>query len=396
MINLIKQFVSNNSLLFSASVIKKVSMLQLASSSWRNFDYGRLVYLIFIHDQPKAVAKLYHTSKNNDSLAKEFDVLKYLQSQNADYCPKPITLTKIGEYNVLFETFIEGYSLLSELTNIKHLSTSSIKHLSRIFRNHFNIAYYIFSKQNIQNQNGSSREETKEIKNLIKEFAIYSNAEKKLIQKIDAIINRTDFGISSKRIVHFNLATINIFKGNGSYKLTDFECSQKSYLWYIEPAMFTFHYIGNLIELGFVKNTFFETMQSFRLNPKNIFEKEAMDFCRKCFNGDSKFMQKSFILALIKSYILQKERRAFIPQEEEKIFTDIIKLWLQEVNYPSQKMSVKIITRFDSDQKGETKRLKEQISQIKNQIKTITNSRGWKIATTAHAIRMKIPILNNL
>jgi len=395
MINLIKQFILNNSLPFLPSPIRRVSILQLTASSWRNFDYGRLVYLIFINGQPKVVAKLYRASKYNDALTQEFEVLKYVHSQSVDLYPRPLTLVKIGEYNVLLETFIEGHSIFAELTNLRYLPTTSIKHLSLVFRNHFNIAYSIFSKQNIQNQKGSNKGEIMEIKNLIKEYARCSNAKKQFIQKIEATINSTDPRVSSKRIVHFNLAPVNIFKADDSYKLTDFECSQNSYLWHIEPAMFTFHYIGNLVELGFVDNTVLETMNSFRSNPKNIFEKEALDFCKKCFNNNPLFMQKAFILALIKSYILQKKVRSFMADIEEKNFTNIIEFWLKEKNLPTQNTSVRISAKSE-DVEEDAKRLKKRIAQLHNQLSSITSSRGWKIATTLHAIRMKLPILNNL
>ena len=396
MINVIKQFILNNSLLFSASVIKKVSILQLAASSWRNFDYGRLVYLIFINGQPKVVAKLYRTSKHNNSLTKEFKVLKYLQSQNADFCSKPIILAQIGEHKVSFETFIEGCSLFQELTNIRYHPGVSAKYLSRFFREHFNIAYSIFNKQNAQNEKGSGIEEKEEIKELLNEYSSLSNAKEDLIQKIEAITNSINFGISSKRVVHFNLAAINIFKANNSfYKLTDFECSQKSYLWYIEPAMFVFHYVGNVVELGFVKNTLLEAMHSFRFNPKNIFEKAAMDFCKKCFNNDPRFIQKAFILGLIKSYILQKKVRSFMADIEEKNFMDIIEFWLKEKSLSMLDTAVRISTR--NEDIGEyTKRLKERMSQLQSQLSSITSSRGWKMTTTLHTIRMKLPILKNL
>lgn len=396
MINLIKQFILNNSSLFSSSSIKKVNIIQLAASYWRNFDYGRLVYLIFINYQPKAVAKLYRTSKHNDTLAKEFEVLKDLQSHTTDLYPKPIILAKIAEHKVLFEAFIEGYSLLSELTSINYLPATSLTHLSGVFREHFNIAYSIFREFNIQKQKGSSNEEEKELKNLINKYAFVSNTNIESIKQIEDTILVNNPKTSYKRIVNFDFVPKNVFKTKNSYKLIDFEFSRESYLWYIEPVRFIFSYLLDLIELGILKGSFLNSMKSFRLNPKNIFEIEAIRFCQKCLGSNPKLLQKAFLITSINSYLLYKKISSFIRSSEEQILKSVTDFWIVSPKIAKNESDIKIVTESKHLYSEDIESVRRRLRSLQNEIKLLTSSRGWKIVSFIYNIRIKIPILKSL
>ena len=396
MIEQIRQFVISNWSIFEKKPFRIVEVMQLSSSGWRSFDTGRIIFIIFIGGKAKVVAKFYKSTKLNDFLVQEFNTLKSFQLLSSNLYSKPINLAKINEHNVLFEELIEGDSLLSQITKLDYIPNLSQKQLSDIVNKHFTITFNIFNLLNKSNKNTSEKERIQEVENLISEYATVSFADKQLIRKINDFLVDNGFGEDFKRIVHFDIAPTNIFQTNDSYKLIDLEFSNRSCLWYIEPAIYVSHYMGCFIDIGFIKNTLFEAMYSFRKNPKNIFEKEAMKFCEKCFNNNDNLMRAAFILAFIKSYILQKKVRAFIPSEEEKMFTDIIELWLKEKNLLTRGISARISTKLEETVESQLRQLKEQRARLQHELSKITSSRGWKMTKKMHIIRTKIPVLKNL
>ncbi len=296
----------------------KQQLLDYASENWRKFGlrnrplkidffvknkYRKLTFFFFEKNQPFALAKCTPFPRDKNEIIKEYKILKLVNSKIKGNLkktiPKPISIVKINKLPVLFQNFLSGKALSSNIN-----SMSKIRQLDNNFKKvgDWLIAFNrCFKKKAIYPNN-------EQIKKLVIQPIYKSTNLDKTLSKRDFKWISNKIGLLKKTPIylipkHTDFWHGNILVHNNEIKVLDWEDFGLSKL----PLFDIFHFIVSyFLLLNSTRDeskTFYKTF-FVRNKYSNYIIKYVKEYC-KAFDIDYRLLDLFFVLYLVEFYNLR-------------------------------------------------------------------------------------------
>ncbi len=263
----IHSYLRDNWQLFFSTKPKGLRSVQVSSTPGKRYEKGRIKQFVFEDDksEPKLIAVYCRSDEYDESLVKEYDIWKVLQSLKLRNIriPELIHLKKIGDLNVLIRSFWNGESLSSKLATNRYSAETSSKKIKQKIKKDFQLAADCLKELHSRTEketNSSSCYTEHLFSNLKRAFGkVFDKEISDIIEKL-SVLHKNKFDC----LIHGDFTPWNILKLKGcigvpKIGLIDWELSCRCPFKILDYGRFCYYYLTELEKLNlFTKGSLFK------------------------------------------------------------------------------------------------------------------------------------------
>lgn len=258
MINSIKNYINKNIL---KDADEKLKIIQISSSSGKDFSKGRIILIVFRHNdsKPFLVCKFAKDRNYEDTIINEYEKTKELFESFPDIIPRPYCAEKIEDRTVFIQEFTEGKTISnlmyafrnSKIYNQDEFIKTNIKYIDDVYA-----ILQRFNSSNILSDYETFKNEVISIKSEFEiNFKLNSYERLVLEKSIEEFIKLFEYKKIYKRLIHLDFTPFNVINNMEKYYVIDFEFCENSTLGIFELFRYIYYTYKDLYDLDVKRYT---------------------------------------------------------------------------------------------------------------------------------------------